>query len=66
MWKPTEYFGRKDKMEPGQMQKRIKNNLEFDDEGINRIAERVCVGIDKNNKGFITKEDFRSWTKFIL
>ena len=42
---------------------RVKNNLEFNEDGVHRIAQKVYVGIDTNRKGVMTVADLRVWTK---
>ena len=64
--KQTEYFGEKEVSLDQSRMKRIASSLEFDNESVERITNKVYDGMDVRKKGVLTKEDLRAWTKAIL
>ena len=66
MQKYTEYFGERERPIGQGERKRIANDLEFDEDAVERITHKVYNGMDTNRKGVLTQEDLRSWTKAIL
>ena len=62
----TEYFGAKE-LPAADERPVIRNNLEFDNRGVDRIAAKIFRGMDVKGKGdCLSKEDLKEWTKAIL
>ena len=71
MMRHTEYFGQREKLDD--MAKievnKIRNNLEFDEIGVENIAQKVFNGMKgwrPNPKGELSRDDLRKWTQAIM
>ena len=66
MQRTTQYFGEKEILPNGE-KPNIRNDLEFDNRGIDRIASKVFHGMDSKGKGNnLTKDDLKLWTQAIM